>query len=79
MRHALHQPVVHPAAILDGGQQASLAQDLEMARQLVLWLHEAVHQLAKARFLPRLGQKAGNSNPSRIREGLKDFLWFNIY
>lgn len=79
MRHTAHQPMVHPATILDGGQQTRLAQDLEMARQLVLGLHEAVHQLAKARFLPCVDQKADNSNPRLVREGLKDFLWFDIY
>lgn len=46
VRFALDQPMVNPAPILLGRQKSALPQDLKMAGEVVLWLEQAINELA---------------------------------
>ena len=66
-----HKLVIDESSFPYGRKQPDLSQNLEVPRELVLRLEEAVDQLAETGFLTGHGKQAQHAYPRRIREGLK--------
>src|SRR5690606_16139969 len=77
LRRAGYQPLVEPAAILDGAQQASLSQRFQVARELVLQLLEAVHQFAQTYLFAGVYEQTHDANAGAVGQGLEDFFGFD--
>ena len=69
--------MVEPAAILDGGQKASLTQRFQVARELVLQLLEAVHQFAQTDLFASIYEQTHDANAGPVGQGLEDFFEFD--
>lgn len=79
MSGAHDKAVIDEPSVFLRRQQAYLPQKLQMPRQLVLRLEQAIDQLAEANLLARGREHPKNANTGWVGKSLKDEFRLNAY